>query len=218
MKTKKIIVDILMILPLAATLLALLFLPEQIPAHYDFNNQVTRWGSKYESLIFPVFSILLGIFMKGMARLSARQEENGRNNENVILITAMAVLVLYNGMTGYYLYTSFHKVEDLSAVPVDISQLLFGILGAAMIITGNVMPKLRMNSIIGLRTKWSMKNETTWKKSQRFGGITFILAGIIILAVCCFTKGTACILWSLGIMLAAVIADVYYTYKTAQKY
>lgn len=218
MKTKKIIVDILMILPLAATLLALLFLPEQIPAHYDFNNQVTRWGSKYESLIFPVFSILLGIFMKGMARLSARQEENGKNNENVILITAMAVLVLYNGMTGYYLYTSFHKVEDLSAVPVDISQLLFGILGAAMIITGNVMPKLRMNSIIGLRTKWSMKNETTWKKSQRFGGITFILAGIIILAVCCFTKGTACILWSLGIMLAAVIADVYYTYKTAQKY
>lgn len=218
MKTKKIIVDILMILPLAATLLALLFLPEQIPAHYDFNNQVTRWGSKYESLIFPVFSILLGIFMKGMARLSARQEENGRNNENVILITAMAVLVLYNGMTGYYLYTSFHKVEDLSAVPVDISQLLFGILGAAMIITGNIMPKLRMNSMIGLRTKWSMKNETTWKKSQRFGGITFILAGIIILAVCCFTKGTACILWSLGIMLAAVIADVYYTYKTAQKY
>lgn len=218
MKTKKIIVDILMILPLAATLLALLFLPEQIPAHYDFNNQVTRWGSKYESLIFPVFSILLGIFMKGMARLSARQEENGRNNENVILITAMAVLVLYNGMTGYYLYTSFHKVEDLSAVPVDISQLLFGILGAAMIITGNVMPKLRMNSIIGLRTKWSMKNETTWKKSQRFGGITFILAGIIILAVCCFSKGAACILWSLGTMLAAVIADVYYTYKTAQKY
>lgn len=218
MKTKKIIVDILMILPLAATLLALLFLPEQIPAHYDFNNQVTRWGSKYESLIFPVFSILLGIFMKGMARLSARQEENGKNNENVILITAMAVLVLYNGMTGYYLYTSFHKVEDLSAVPVDISQLLFGILGAAMIITGNVMPKLRMNSIIGLRTKWSMKNETTWKKSQRFGGITFILAGIIILAVCCFSKGAACILWSLGTMLAAVIADVYYTYKTAQKY
>lgn len=218
MKTKKIIVDILMILPLAATLLALLFLPEQIPAHYDFNNQVTRWGSKYESLIFPVFSILLGIFMKGMARLSARQEENGKNNENVILITAMAVLVLYNGMTGYYLYTSFHKVEDLSAVPVDISQLLFGILGAAMIITGNVMPKLRMNSMIGLRTKWSMKNETTWKKSQRFGGITFILAGIIILAVCCFSKGAACILWSLGTMLAAVIADVYYTYKTAQKY
>lgn len=218
MKTKKIIVDILMILPLAATLLALLFLPEQIPAHYDFNNQVTRWGSKYESLIFPVFSILLGIFVKGMARLSARQEENGRNNENVILITAMAVLVLYNGMTGYYLYTSFHKVEDLSAMPVDISQLLFGILGAALIITGNIMPKLRMNSMIGLRTKWSMKNETTWKKSQRFGGITFIAAGIIILAVCCFTKGTACILWSLGTMLAAVIADVYYTYKTAQKY
>ena len=31
-------------LPLAVVLIALQFLPELIPAHYDMNNQVTRWG------------------------------------------------------------------------------------------------------------------------------------------------------------------------------
>ena len=61
------------------------------------------------------------------------------------------------------------------------------------------MPKLRMNSIAGLRTVWSMKNETTWKKSQRFGGISFIVGGVIIIIVCFLTKGFSCFWWTMGI-------------------
>lgn len=45
MKTKKVIYYILMFLPLIITLIVLPFLPYQIPAHYGFDNQVTRWGS-----------------------------------------------------------------------------------------------------------------------------------------------------------------------------
>ena len=38
---------VIMFLPLIVTLEALPFLPEQIPAHYGFDNKVDRWGSKY---------------------------------------------------------------------------------------------------------------------------------------------------------------------------
>ena len=47
MKIKKILCYILTFLPLVVTMIALPFLPEQIPAHYGMDNQVTRWGSKY---------------------------------------------------------------------------------------------------------------------------------------------------------------------------
>lgn len=218
MKTKKIVYYILMFLPLIVTLLVIPLLPEQIPAHYDFNNQVTRWGSKYESFIFPAITVIFGFFMLGMARYSAKHEETGKNNENVCVMTGIVSLALFNAMTGYFLYTSFNKVENLSSVTVDVSQLLFGILGVAMIIVGNIMPKLRMNSYVGLRTGWSMKNETTWKKSQRFGGISFILAGIIIVLISCFSKGITCILCSLGILCVCALMDVFYTYKIAKKY
>ncbi len=87
MKKKKVIFYSLMFLPLAVVLIALQFLPEQIPVHYDMNNQVTRWGSKYETLIFPVITILFGYFMLGMAKFSAKQEENGSNNENVCIVS-----------------------------------------------------------------------------------------------------------------------------------
>lgn len=98
MKKKKIIFYSLMFLPLIVVLIALHFLPERIPAHYDFNNQVTRWGSKYETLIFPVITVLFGYFMLGMAKFSSKQEENGSNNENVCIVAGIVSLTLFNAM------------------------------------------------------------------------------------------------------------------------
>ena len=80
------------------------------------------------------------------------------------------------------------------------------------------MPGLKRNSMIGLRTKWSMKNEVTWKKSQKFGGISFIIAGVCIIIVSLQTKGTACVIWSLGLLTADAVIDVIYTYIAARKY
>lgn len=156
----------LMFLPLVVVLIALQFLPELIPAHYDMNNQVTRWGSKYETLIFPVITVLFGYFMLAMAKLSSKQEENGSNNKNVCIVTGIASLALFNAMTFYFLYADFNSIENLSSIALDLNQLVFGLLGVAMIILGNIMPKLRMNSVVGLRSVWSMKNETAWKKAN----------------------------------------------------
>ena len=101
---------------------------------------------------------------------------------------------------------------------LDLNQLVFGLLGVAMIILGNIMPKLRMNSVVGLRSVWSMKNETAWKKSQRFGGISFIVSGIIIIMVCFLTKGISCFWWTMSIVAILLIVDTYYTYTLSKKY
>ncbi len=216
MKKKKIVCYILMYLPLVVALIALLYLPEKIPAHYGFDNQVDRWGSKYEALLFPVISILMGYFLLAMARLAAKKEEHGENNKNVTIIVGILVLILLNALNVYSLYTSFNKVENLSFVSLDIGQLVFGIIGMLMIVTGNLMPKLRMNSMIGLRTHWSMKNETTWKKCQHIGGISFIIGGIIIIGICIVMKGTPCLLAVLGVWAILIVIDVFLTYRIAK--
>ncbi len=77
---KRVIFCLLMFLPLLAVLIALPFLPDEIPAHYGFSGQVDRWGSKYETLYFPVLTLLFGFFMLGMARVAVKQEKDGKNN------------------------------------------------------------------------------------------------------------------------------------------
>ena len=39
---------ILTALPIIATAFVLQFMPDRIPAHYDFSGEIDRWGSKYE--------------------------------------------------------------------------------------------------------------------------------------------------------------------------
>ena len=159
-----------MFLPAPVTLVSLLFLPDQIPAHYGFDNQVTRWGSKYETLIFPVITIIFGLIMLECSKVSSKSgEKTGENNEKACITAGIFSLLIFNAMTGYFLYTDFNKVENLSSVPVDIFQLIFSLLGIFMIVIGSIMPKLQKNSVIGLRTHWSMKNEmeekpTVWRE------------------------------------------------------
>ena len=79
------------------------------------------------------------------------------------------------------------------------------------------MPKLRMNAVTGLKTRWSMKNETTWKKSQRFGGISYIIGGAVIVVICFFVRGMYCFLAAAAVIAVLLAVDVFYTYKIAQR-
>ncbi len=218
MKKHKIILLVTMFLPLVAVLIALPVLPEEIPAHYGFTGQVDRWGSKYETLVFPAFSVLFGLFMLGMAKYAGKQEENGRNNERICLITGNCCNILFVAMTGFFLYTDFQKVENLNQAAVEINQIIFGLLGVGMVVIGNLLPKTKRNSMLGLRTSWSMKNDVTWQKSQWFAGVSCMIAGGATVVFCLLVKGLACLLWWLGISTAVMIVDVVYTYRVYKRF
>ena len=221
MKNKKIVYGIyyiLMFLPLAVTVISLIFLPDRIPAHYGSDNQVTRWGSKYETLSFPAETLICGAIMTAVAKGAAGKEKEREKNERAVVVIGTAVLLLFNLMTFYFLYADFRQISNLSDMPVDITGLVFCYLGAVIILCGILMPGLKRNSMIGLRTRWSMKNEVTWEKSQKFGGISFVVSGVCIVAASLLTGGITCMVWSLGILLAAVIIDIIYTRIAACRY
>lgn len=218
MKNKKTLYYFLMFLPLLITVFILPFLPEQIPAHYNFAGEVDRWGSKYESLIFPVVTVGMGFFMLWMAKFAAKQEDGGKNNEKIVFYTGMGISVWFTVIHGYSLFNAFKNTANINAVSVDINQIFCIIFGIGIVIIGNYMPKLRSNSIIGLRTPWSMKNDITWKKCQLFGGVSFMIIGALMVIAGIFMEGYTAMFVALGLLIADTIICVIYSYKTAQKY
>ena len=102
MKNKKLLTAlyiILMLLPLIAVVVAYPFLPDKIPAHYGMNNQVTRWGNKSETFIFPIITLFFGFFMYIAARGAAEQEKKGSGSEkNNSTITFVAGNFKYHGI------------------------------------------------------------------------------------------------------------------------
>lgn len=103
---------VLMYLPLVMALIALPFLPERIPAHYDAAGLVTRWGSRFEVLILPPCVILFGFFLRFMANITGDWE--GKNWRKISLLIGCAGLLVFNVLMIFILYTSSGQVEDIS--------------------------------------------------------------------------------------------------------
>ena len=234
MQLKKILYIVLMALPILVTLALLPSMPDQVPMHYGFDSQVNRWGSKYEMLIFPVLTLVAGIFLlasgswsQKKGRISADSEEyhtllpsNDKKRysflDDSILLTGTATLILFNALTYVFLYMSLYADnEDVSVIGSERS--IFGLLGLFMIFVGNVMPNLKKNSIFGLRNKWSLKNDTAWKKSQHAAGIACILSGIAIALLCVVASGQTCIWGTLIILAIMLVIDLYCSRKAAEE-
>lgn len=219
MKKSKRILVALMILPLFATTLVFSVLPEQIPAHYGIDGIVNRWGSKYELLILPVICILFGIVMSFVAKVATKEEHNGnQNNATIVRYATMGTLSLFNLMNFYILYTAYAKVENLNTLSFDLSQLTFLATGLCLIVIGNILPKARQNQFVGLRTSWSMKNRTTWKKSQLVGGVMMIFTGLGMILISFTLRGFLCLLVNLCLLVVAVLLSTLATYLIYRKY
>ena len=219
MINKKTVYYVLMFLSLVIAVIALPFLPDTIPAHYNFSGEIDRWGSKYETLIFPFCTIGMGYFMLWMAKISSKDENGGKNNEKIILYTGMGISVFFTAEYCFSLYKDFTAAAGMGySNAVDINRVVCVLLGIVLVITGNFMPKLRNNGIIGLRTPWSMKNDAVWRKCQVFGGISLIIGGVITVACSIFMEGYAAMCAALGIIIICAIAGTVYSYFAAKKY
>lgn len=206
MKIKRILLLSFAVLPLIVSLIALIFLPEEIPAHYGADLTVDRYGSKFEILIFPFIILITGFIFLICAKFMKDE-----SNQKITLNIGFAIILFFNALSDCLLYIQANNITDIQSFGLNRFLLLaFGIL---FIFIGNIMPMTRRNSFVGLRTKWSRKNDWVWKKCQIFGGVTMMIAGI----VCCIF---AFVYPELYIMIAVILTvcliDVVYTYFSAK--
>ena len=200
MKNKKLFY-ILMFLPLVASIVALLFLPDLIPAHYNIENKVDRWGSK---------------FLLIMGRIAKKQEVQGNNNEKNSLIIGICSLLIFNIISGVMIYSSLSKADKLTFATFEFEQILFFFVGIIFIVIGNVMPKLKKNSVLGFRTKYSMKNDEIWKKCQRISGITTMITGVVILIFSLIFHHLTLYILTISTMVFSLITDLIYSHKISK--
>ncbi|HWQ50885.1 MAG TPA: SdpI family protein [Terriglobales bacterium] len=65
---------------------------------------------------------------------------------------------------------------------VNVSTIVPMFIGLVFIAIGNYLPKCRQNYTVGIKLPWTLASEENWRRTHRFGGVTFILGGVIMLA------------------------------------
>ena len=207
---------IISFIALAGTAIVLPYMPDSVPMHYDMSGNIDRWGSKYENMIFPIIILIMALFWTLFIRYYDRKAEEAsnekesagsRSNAKVIGIAGLCTAVLFTVMQGFLLYGSYTEaISGAERETVDIGRVT------------NFMTKTRINSNVGVRVRWSRYNETTWRKSNRFGAIAFIIAGVLTILTAFFMKNSfAAVMIAVFYIILASIASVAYAHRVYRK-
>ncbi len=214
---------VISILSLILTAVALQFMPDTVPMHYNFAGEIDRWGSKNENLIFPVIILILSVFChflisyyeKKAGKISNEKESaEALSNAKVMKIVGVLMTSIFTIIQGFILYSAYVEANaEATNAYIDIEKVSCILLGVMLIILGNFMPKTKKNQTIGVRISWSMYNDTTWMKSNRFGAFAMIIAGILTIVTAIFVKSIASVIMLLVYLLAATAITLIYSHR-----
>ena len=204
---------------LAGTVVFLILSPDQIPVHMSITGEVDRIGSKFEYLVFPAIGAGLGLFFFVMGKLERRKAE--KSNEKILLYVGIGVIALITLIGFYFMIQASRYDSNASSESSfsDANKLVNVGMGVLLVVLGNIMPKARKNSLFGIRTSWSMSNDSVWQKTQRFGGFVCVICGLLMILLALVIPGEWNILVMLGLItvMAVVTSVASYRYYTADK-
>lgn len=173
-------------------------LPEIVPTHWNASGEIDGYNSKNTLLLIPfMLPVLIYVIMtiapkidpkKKIASMSKKYEQL-----KFFLVLFMSVLALF------IIYSS--KTQNLSSP--NIIYILLGLLFAGL---GNYMTTVKPNYFIGIRTPWTLENETVWKKTHQLGGKIWFIGGLLI--VCIGLIFTAKVAATLFIIIVAILTII----------
>ena len=213
-KFKRITIMILAVLPMIYSAVAVFFfLPDTVAAHFGIDGTPDRYGSKYEAFLFP--AIILGItllyFLYRKFQEKSSKEDNDRTARNLDILDTviLIVMVLFNALCVFLLTVMKHPATMKNKENM-IFVIISCVMGVLFILLGNILPKTKPNSFIGVRLSWCMDSDEHWYIANRNCGIAMVLSGICtVIAGLIVKNGTYVIYMILSLILFLTVATIY---------
>lgn len=185
-------------------------LPEQMASHWNANDEVDGYMSKFWG-VFMMPLITLGMFalfavIPNIDPLKANIAQfRGVFNWFIIFI---AVFMLYvHGLTLAW---------SLGYQNFKMSTVMLPFLGILFIFIGYMLKRARRNFFIGIRTPWTLSSDIVWDKTHQLGSVLFMFSGAMAIIGSFF--GGIFAFWLLFTpLMISVIATIIYSYILYRK-
>ncbi len=213
---------IIAILSLIITPFVLQFVPDNVPLHYDIAGNADRYGSRYALMAIPAVIIAVTAVMNILEHRLIKRSEGGSDEEKtkaasnawvIRLVTLCLAVLLVCTLITALCKCCTASGSGLINFELDSLNITAALCGIMFIICGNFMPKTRLNGAVGVRMSWTMYNDNTWNKSNRFGGFVLLAAGVLTVVTSAFVPGIVAVLMMLLYLTAAVVITLIYAHK-----
>ena len=81
-----------------------------------------------------------------------------------------------------------------------------GLIGAGLVVVGNIMPRTRPNWIAGLRTRAALASPDAWRTTHRRFGSALMIVGILVIGSSILAPSWALVVAAAGSLVAAIVA------------
>ena len=204
---------IVLLMILGATLAGLLLwnrLPEQMASHWNVNDQVDGYMSKFWGMfLMPVITLgmfLLFILIPNIDPLKANIAKF-RDTFNLFITFITGFMVYVHALTLLW---------NLGYTNLGIGKAMLPVMGLLFIVIGSLLRKAKRNWFIGIRTPWTLSSDRVWDETHRLGSILFMISGV--LAVIGGFFGGMIAFWMLFVpLIGSTIFMVIYSYVLYQK-
>jgi uncharacterized membrane protein len=183
-------------------------LPDKVPVHWNIDGEIDRYGNKLELIMIPILlPLLVYLIFLVVPKIDPKKKLDKMGNKlqtiKFLLTTFMSILALF----------IIYSAKNQTLTNVNYILLSIGIL---YLILGNYFKTIRANYFIGIRTPWTLENETVWKETHKLGGKMWFIGGlVVIISSLTLEKHTNLILF-LAITVIITIIPIIYSYLKFQ--
>jgi uncharacterized membrane protein len=147
-------------------------LPALMATHFDLEGNANGWMPRAMGAWFaPVFALGLWAFIRFVPRILPKTERKRLGDASAPLVAALTVLFM----------AALHVlILYVAIVPgASLARAIWVVLGAFYIALGLVIPRIKRNPVMGVRTPWTLTSDENWARTQRVGGYSMVLGGIV---------------------------------------
>lgn len=136
------------------------------------------WPWFWTSFTLPLAALVIVFIFRAVAKRDPFRANYARFQRAYDLVLDFAVLLAF--VTHLLILAKLLILQGPAGRWIQYVPTSF--LGVALIIVGNVLPRLRPNSAMGVRTRWTLRDEAVWMKTHRAGGYVLLVFGLTLMA------------------------------------
>jgi uncharacterized membrane protein len=150
-------------------------LPEKVPIHWGIDGQPNGWVSGDKVLVYlvilPGFMAFFVLLSLALPWLSPQQFGIDRFRHTYNFLMAL-VLTLFAYIHGVALAAGM-------GVGLDMNKVLLGGMFLFFALFGNLLGKVQRNFYVGIKTPWTLADETVWIRTHRLAAWIWVSGSLL---------------------------------------
>jgi uncharacterized membrane protein len=172
-----------------------------LATHWNAAGEADGFGSPFMAFYFlPLLTMTLSILISVMPAIDPLKVnvETFRREYNLFIVAFAAFMFYIQGLT----------LAWNAGLKFSMNAMMTPGFGLLFVVTGLMIRKAKRNYFIGIKTPWTLANDTVWEKTHNLGGQLFVASGVLTTA-CVFYPDAAITVLLVTAIGASLITTVY---------